>query len=460
MEIDLDTLTITTARDALRTGGMTAMSLAEACLNRIARLDPRLHAFITPTPELAIQAALAADALFSLRPGNLDDLPLLGIPVGLKDLFETAGIRTTGGSKFFNNPPAEDAEAVMRLKTAGAVILGKTQTHEIALGVTGVNPHFGTVRNPFDPQRIAGGSSSGSAAAVATGMCLAALGTDTGGSVRIPASLCGVVGLKPTRGRISTRGVIPLSWNLDHVGILARSAPDAVLLFDALAGYDPHDAASMDIPWERGKAIKDGVRGWRIALASGDYLDNSDARICDALRETGRVMHDLGAEVEKVEMFWLADLALANARMTQADAAAYHRDRLAAHPDWFGADVRQRLETGKALTSGEYILARQVQTGSRRRFDNFFSKYDLLVLPTTPVTAPCIDALDALETARQLTRFTSPFNLTGLPAISLPYQIGDSLPFGIQLVAASWQEAKLFQAGLALMADRRSMIGG
>ncbi len=460
MEIDLDTLTVTTASSALRTGEMTAMSLAEACLNRIAQLDPRLQAFITPTPELAIQAALAADALLSLRPGNLDDLPLLGIPVGIKDLFETAGIRTTGGSKFFTDVPAEDAEAVMRLKTAGAVILGKTQTHEIALGVTGVNPHFGTVRNPFDPERIAGGSSSGSAVAVATGMCLAALGTDTGGSVRIPASLCGVVGLKPTRGRISTRGVIPLSWNLDHVGILARSVPDAVLLFDALSGYDPHDAASMDIPWERGKASKDSVRGWRIALASGEYVENSAAQVSVALQETGRVMHDLGAEVEKVDMSWLADLALANARMTQADAATYHRDRLAAHPDWFGADVRQRLETGMALSSSEYILARRMQTESRRRFDNFFSRYDLLVLPTTPVTAPGIEGLDAIEIARQLTRFTSPFNLTALPAISLPYQSDDSLPFGIQLVAAAWQESKIFQAGLALMADKRSMTGG
>ncbi len=199
MEPDLSTLTLHSALQLLRHGDFSSLELTQACLRQIERLDPSINAFITLTPELAVQAAMQADALHSIQPSNLNDLTLLGIPVGLKDLFETEGIRTTAGSRFFKDViPAEDAEAVRRLKLAGAVIIGKTNTHEFALGVTGVNPHYGAVKNPWDIARITGGSSSGSAAAVALGMCLAALGTDTGGSIRIPASLCGVVGMKPT----------------------------------------------------------------------------------------------------------------------------------------------------------------------------------------------------------------------------------------------------------------------
>ncbi|MBE3038073.1 MAG: amidase, partial [Chloroflexi bacterium] len=269
MEPDLSTLNLSTAIEALRRRDFSSLELTEACLRQIERLNPLINAFITPAPELAVQAALQADALISLQPSNLNDLALLGLPVALKDLFETAGVRTTAGSKFFaENIPGQDAEAVLKLKLAGAVILGKTHLHEIALGVTGVNPHFGAVKNPWDPSRITGGSSSGSAAAVAAGMCLAALGTDTGGSIRIPASLCGVVGLKPTYGRVSTRGVVPLSWNLDHVGPLTRTVRDAAIMLSVLAGFDPHDPASLDVPVDDYLVhLEDGVKGWRVALA-------------------------------------------------------------------------------------------------------------------------------------------------------------------------------------------------
>ena len=450
MKPDISTLNLFTALGQLCRREFSAVELTETCLRQIERLNPTINAFITLTPEVARQGALHADALLAAQSSDPRQCALLGMPIALKDLFETAGIRTTAGSKFFaDHIPAEDARAVQKLKLAGAVVLGKTNTHEIALGVTGVNPHYGPVKNPWDLARVPGGSSSGSAAAVATGMCLAALGTDTGGSIRIPASLCGVVGLKPTYGRVSTRGVVPLSWNLDHVGPLTRTVQDAAMMLAALAGFDPHDPASADIPVEDYLAhLEDGVRGWRIALAAGEYVEASDPPVLAGLTEAAQVFKDSGAHVEKVDMSWLRDLALANGRMTQADGAAFHRERLAERPDWFGADVRQRLETGAALTSGEYALARRTQAESRRRFEMFFEKFDVLLLPTTPIPAPLIEGTQAIEAARQLTRFTAPFNLTGLPALSVPCGFTDEkLPIGLQIVSKHWGEAKALRAG-------------
>ncbi len=451
MPLDLSSLTLSTTLAALRRRDFTCLELTEACLRQIESLNPQLNAFITLTPELAVQAALQADALLSLQPSNLNELDLLGLPLALKDLFETAGVRTTAGSKFFaDNIPAQDADAVLKLKLAGAVILGKTNTHELALGVTGVNPHFGAVKNPWDQTRITGGSSSGSAAAVASGMCLAALGTDTGGSIRIPASLCGVVGLKPTFGRVSTRGVVPLSWNLDHVGCLTHTARDAAILLQVMAGYDPHDPASADVPVDDYLTQLDaGVKGWRVALAVGDYIEACDPEVWAGVQSAYRSFKDLGAVVENVDLSWIADLAQANTRMTQADGAAFHRERLATHPDWFGADVLQRLQAGADLTSTEYSLARRVQAEGRRRFEMFFTRYDLLLLPTTPIPAPPIQGTGAIEAARQLTRFTSPFNLTGLPALSVPCGRVGGLPFGLQLVSGHWREKNILQAGVA-----------
>ncbi len=318
MKPDLSTINLFTALEQLCRREFSAVELTEACLRQIERLNPTINAFITLTPELACQGALQADALLTAaQPSGLEQFALLGMPIALKDLFETAGIRTTAGSKFFaDHIPAEDAQVVRKLKLSGCVVLGKTNTHEIALGVTGVNPHYGAVKNPWDLKRVTGGSSSGSAAAVATGMCLAALGSDTGGSIRIPASLCGVVGLKPTYGRVSTRGVFPLSWNLDHIGPLTRTVQDAAMMLAAMAGFDPHDPASADIPVEDYLVhLEDGVRGWRVALAAGEYVDASDPQVLAGVAEAAQVFMDLGAQVEKVDMSWLADLALANGRM-------------------------------------------------------------------------------------------------------------------------------------------------
>ena len=452
MKPDLPTLTLFAALEHLRSREYSTLELVEACLNQVARLNPLINAFITPTPELAVQGAMQADTLINNKPSNLNDLAMLGLPVGIKDMIDVAGVPCTAGSKFFlESNPAEDAQVVQKLKLSGAVILGKTNTHEIALGVTGVNPHHGAVRNPWDTTCITGGSSSGSAAAVASGMCLAAIGTDTGGSIRIPAALCGMVGLKPTYGRISTRGVIPLSWSLDHVGTVTHSVRDAGLMLSVMGGFDSHDPASVNTPMDDYLFhIGDGVGDWRIALAAGEYIENSDVRVMSALDEAAHEFKNLGARVEKEDISWLKDLALANGQITQADAAAFHRERLKEHPDWFGADVLQRLQNGAALSSSEYALAQRVQVEGRRRFEMFFEKFDILLLPSTPVPAPKIDDTGALEAARQLTRFTSAFNLTGLPAMSVPCGFTETgLPVGLQIVSRYWGESKILQAGYA-----------
>jgi aspartyl-tRNA(Asn)/glutamyl-tRNA(Gln) amidotransferase subunit A len=429
---------ISSALEQLRAGTLTAPGLTAACLQAIERLNPEINAFITvPHSERSETRSKGA---------------LSGIPIAIKDLYETKGVRTTAGTTFFKDYlPENDAAVVEKLKAAGAFIAGKTNTHEIALGVTGVNPHYGAVRNPWDTARITGGSSSGSAAAVAAGMCLAAIGTDTGGSIRIPASLCGVVGLKPTYGRVSLRGVVPLSWNLDHAGPLTRTVKDAAMLLQVIAGYDELDPASANLPVaDYLSDLEGGVRGWRIAVLTGDFAWGSDPDISEAVRAAAQVFESLGAQVEPVEMNFLREAALANGLIVQADGAAFHRERLAENPLGFGEDVRQRLQTGAALTSTEYSLARRTQTEMRRRMEIFFEKYDLLLTPATPIPALLIAGNDALEQARRLTRFTAPFNLTGLPALSVPCGFTpEGLPIGLQLVAGAWNEAKVLQAGQA-----------
>src|SRR5581483_1335674 len=324
-------------------------------------------------------------------------------------------------------------------------------THEIALGVTTNNPHFGATRNPWDTARIPGGSSGGSAVAVAAGMSLAALGTDTGGSIRIPASLCGVAGLKPTYGRVSVRGVIPLSWNLDHVGPLTRSVKDAALILQIIAGYDADDPFCIDHPVDDYLAhIEEGVKGWRAALAVGDYIEEADADVLRAMQEAAKVFEELGAKVESADVSFLREAALANGQMTPADGAAYHRERLAEHPDWFGEDVRRRLEMGRDLKLSDYILARKTQTEMKHRMAKFFEQHDILLLPSTPITAPLIEGNDAVEQARRLTRFTAPFNLTGLPALSIPCGFDKAgLPIGLQIVSKARNESSVLRAGFA-----------
>jgi aspartyl-tRNA(Asn)/glutamyl-tRNA(Gln) amidotransferase subunit A len=449
---NLLSLSLSQASGLIQRREITSVELVQACLERIERLDPRLNSFLTVIPELAMRQALQADT--EIRLGQFRGA-LHGIPVALKDLYETQGVRTTAGSLFFSDYiPTVDAIAVQHLRQAGAVLLGKLNMHEIALGVTNENPHFGDCCNPWDLRRITGGSSGGSGAALAAGLCLGSLGSDTGGSIRIPAALCGVVGLKPTRGRVSLRGVIPLSWNLDHAGPMARRVGDVAILLQAIAGDDPGDPACEDIPVEDYLIdLEHGVRGWRIALANDEYFTDPEVvekDVSDAVQRAGNVFSSLGVEVHPVTFPNARQAALANGLMTTSDAAAFHRQRLQEQPLGFGPDVRQRLQNGAAYTSTEYILARQTQSELRRQFTLFFKDYDLLLTPATPITAPVRGSADAVERARLLTRFTAPFNLTGLPAVSVPCGFdAQGLPIGLQLIGPPWAEKRLLQAAHA-----------
>ena len=445
--MDITTLTITNALEAFAKRETTPQSLAEACFDQINRLNSKLNAYITVIPP--------QDMLNAQQP-PMNTAPLnhalRGIPIAIKDLFDVEGVRTTAGSIFFKDNIAEDdAFVIERLKQAGALINGKTNTHEIALGITGDNPHYGTARNPWNTEHIPGGSSSGSAIAVATGMALGALGTDTGGSIRIPASLCGVVGFKPTRGRVSTRGVFPLSWNLDHVGPLAKCVKDIALILQVISAYDAIDPSSIKmLTGDYLGHLIDDMGGRKIAIASGEFIETADPEVIESVREAANVFKAMGCNIQKVNVDWLRDVALANKTMTQSDGAAVHRDRLKEHPEMFGDDIRRRLEEGASRSATEYILARRTQAEAKKRFELFFESYDFLILPTTPIAAPTIEGHDAVEQAGRLTRFTAPFNLTGLPALSVPCGFTkDGLPIGLQIVSRAWADAKALTAGYA-----------
>lgn len=445
---ELHTLTISSALDLLHRQQASPRDLAEACFRQIERLNPKLNAFITVYDEdTALQTYQAKDTI-----PMVVAKALRGIPIAVKDLFDTAGIRTTAGSLFFSeNVPSKDAFVVEKLKQSGATIMGKTNTHEIALGVTGVNPHFGATRNPWNLERIPGGSSSGSAVAVATGMSLGALGTDTGGSIRIPASLTGTVGFKPTYGRVSLRGVFPLSWNLDHVGPITTSVKDAALILQVISAYDPIDPASTKmLTGDYLGHLVDDIEGRRIALGVGEFINSSEPEVLTAVCNTVKVFESLGCKVTEVNVDWMRDAALANPTMMRSDAAAFHRDRLREHPEMFGADILQRLTQGANTTAIEYALARRTQAEVKKQCELFFESYDFLVTPTTPITAPTIEGNDAVEQAARLNRFTGPFNLTGLPAISIPCGFNsEGLPIGMQIISKAWADAKVLNVAYA-----------
>ena len=429
-------------------GELESGDLFAECLERIRTLNSQFNAFISVVGRApgAMRAPQVSDG------GASERGPLMGVPLAVKDLIDVAGLPTTGGSRFFGKEPAQrDAFVIQRLREAGALIIGKTNLHEIALGVTNNNPHFGACRNPWDTKRIPGGSSGGSAVAVATGMALGALGTDTGGSIRIPAALCGVVGLKPGYGRVSLRGVMPLSWNLDHVGPITRSVRDAALLLQCMDGFDEEDPGCVrrerdDLVGQLGA----GIKGLKVGLAVGDYINMANAEVLAAVREAARVLQVLDAVITETEPPGLQAAARANLIMTQADAANFHADRLKTHPYWFGEDVRRRLEAGAISTATEYAAAHRTQAGVRRQLEIFFEQNDVLILPTTPIGAPLIEGQDAVEQARMLTRYTAPFNLTGLPALSVPCGFTQAgLPVGLQIVGAPWTEALVLRVGHA-----------
>ncbi len=431
---DLTGLSLSNASELVRLRKISPVDLTRACLARIERLNPSLNAFITVTGEQALSDAKAAETEIA---GGRRRGPLHGIPIGLKDLFDTAGVLTTAGSAVFaNRVPSEDAEVVRRLKAAGAVIVGKLNMHEFAYGDTSAQSHYGPVRNPWSHAHVAGGSSGGSAAAVIAGLCYGALGSDTGGSIRQPAAYCSIVGLKPTYGLVSTRGAVPLSWSLDHVGPMCRTVADAALMLQPIAGYDPLDTNSIEgvVP-DYAQALRQQVRTLRLGLPRAVFYEALDSEIHDAVTEALQVLRSLIASTRDVELPSYRTLPVVG-----AEAYAFHAPYFSKTPDLYQPMTRQRLELGSAVPAAAYIEGRRELERLRRAVNAVFSTVDLLVTPTTAILPVLVE--DAVKNppvppaggvALSL-RNTQPFDIYGLPSISIPCGFSRSgLPIGLSI---------------------------
>lgn len=435
------------ALDLFQVRRLSPVELTHAYLERIEHLNGTLNAYLAVTPDLALKAAAASEERIAAgKPLR----PLEGLPVALKDNMALTGAPMTAGSPFLEgNVPREDAEVTRRLKEAGAVILGKLNLHEWALGATGVNPHFGPARNPWDPARMTGGSSSGSGAASGGDLTLLALGSDTGGSGRIPAALCNTSGLRPTTGRISSRGVVPLAWSFDVVAPMARRAADVARLLGVLAGYDPADPTSVNVPAGRYLQPETGVAGLRIALLTGFFEREAEPEVAGLVREAAQTLTSLGARVEELEIPDVEETIPTLTTMLQSEAAAFHARRLEEAPERFGPSVAERLQAGRERSASEYGLARQAARIWTRRLEEIFQRFDLLLSATCAITAPLIGDSRDVSVTRQLTRLTYAWSLTGAPALSIPCGFVEGLPVGAQLAGRPWDEATVLRAARA-----------
>jgi aspartyl-tRNA(Asn)/glutamyl-tRNA(Gln) amidotransferase subunit A len=491
LKIDLNSLTLAGAAERLLRREISAVELTEACLERIAETEPKLHAFITVSDEEARREAAAADErLRSGKPLSLLD----GIPLALKDVFITRGVRTTAASRILEDfVPPFDGTSVARLRRAGAVLLGKTNCDEFAMGSSTENSAFGPSYNPWSLERVPGGSSGGSAVAVGASQCLGALGTDTGGSIRLPASFCGVVGLKPTYGRVSRYGIIAYASSLDQVGPFAHDVRDAAILLEAIAGHDPMDSTSAPIPVPHYQSVLgSGLGTMRFGIPREYFQEGIQPDVDSCVREAVATLESLGATVETISLphtgyaigaYYLIATAEASSNLARYDGIRYGRRATGAkslidtyrrsRQEGFGAEVKRRIMLGTyALSAGYYDAyygkAQKVRTLIRRDFEQAFARCDVLVAPTAPTTAFRLgEKLGDPLTMYLSDVLTISVNLAGLPAISMPCGIdGDGLPIGLQLIGRPFGEEALFRAAYAYEqstgwhARRPQLIGG
>jgi aspartyl-tRNA(Asn)/glutamyl-tRNA(Gln) amidotransferase subunit A len=453
-DIDVANLSIARAARALRDREFSPLELTDAYLRRIEQLNPTVNAYITITAERARDDARRATEEFAA--GKVRG-PLHGIPIAHKDLYETAGIRTTGGAKIHvNHIPQMDCTVARKLREAGTILLGKLNTHEYAYGVTTNNPHFGPTRNPWDLDRIPAGSSGGSGAAIAAGLATATTGSDTGGSIRMPASVCGVVGLKPTYGRVSKAGVLPLSYRYDHTGPLTRTVEDAALMLNVIAGYDPADPASVRMPADDVTVfLGAGVRGLRIGVPRGYFFDHLEDDIAAAMDLAIDVLVQLGADVRDVDVPGVADGLGGTFGFVLAEAQDIHAASLRDRPEDFGSDVREMLSSYSPGTT-ELMAGQRAIDALTAAMRTLLETVDVLLTPTTPITAVRIGQ-ESVRYGRMeesvlgaMIRCTAPFNATHLPALSLPCGFNRAgLPIGMQIAGRPFDEATVLRVGHA-----------
>ena len=448
-------MNIQEAGAALRARRVSSRELTAACLNRIERGNGKLNAFLTVTAEPALAAAEAADRELA---AGMDRGPLHGIPIALKDVFCTKGIRTTCGSLLFkDHVPSYDCAVAERLAAAGGVLLGKTHMHELAYGVTSNNPHFGPVRNPWNVERVPGGSSGGSGAAVASGMAFMAMGSDTGGSIRVPGAFCNTVGLKPTYGRVSRFGVMPLDFSLDHMGPLTRTVRDAALCLQALAGRDERDETSSHASVDSYLPAEGvSIRGLRVGVPSNFYFDQVDPEVAVAVRKMVQLAAGLGAQVEMVTVPDIAGLNAIGRVILLSEASAVF-ERFADRRNDFGADVRILFDQGALLPATDYVNAQRLRRQFVTLFLQLFTGIDVLLTPTTPTVAKRIGENTILAGGVEedfrlaATRMVRGINVLGFPAISIPCGFdGEGMPIGLQMIGRPFAERQLLSAAAAL----------
>ncbi len=448
---DKDRLYFLTMREAgrlMRTRQLSPVELTRACLERIEATDDRLHSFVTLMGDEAMRQARMAES--EMLRGNYRS-PMHGIPFALKDLYDTAGTRTTSGSYVdLERVPAVDATTTARLKNAGGILAGKLAMHEFALGGPDWSTPFEPARNPWNLDHITGGSSSGSGSSVAAGQVMGALGSCTGGSIRGPASYCGIVGLKPTYGRVSRFGVVTLSWSQDHAGPMTRTVEDAACMLQAIAGHDPKDPTSSAAPVpDYSASLVENIKGVTIGLPRRYFFDPDPSVSPETVAVVEKAVAELeglGAHVRDVSLPSLNWVRAANSVIMVCEAYAYHEPNLKKIPEKFGDITRSRFRTGGLLTASDYLQAQRVRTWARREFAEVMQTVDFLVTPTMTTPAPAFEGYDPASTVRGRS-FTAPFNVTGLPAISVPCGFTEAgLPVGMQIAGKPFDEPGCIQA--------------
>ena len=434
---------------------ISPVEIIEAHLTRIDATEPMLNSFITLLADQAHKSARQAEK--DIQAGRYKG-PLHGIPVALKDLYNTGGVRTTSGSRIFDTfIPTEDCTVAAKFHQAGAILLGKLNMHQFAYGPTGENPDYGHMHNPWNPDMVTGGSSGGSGSAAAAGQCTITTGSDTGGSIRIPAALCGIVGLKPTYGLVSRYGLSSLSWSLDHPGPMTRTVEDTAITMNVIAGHDPKDVASakVDIP-DYTSALTGDVKGLRIGIVKEYFEAPLDPQVRKAVMDAISLLESMGAEIKEVSYPMFNQSQAISSTVLMAEATAYHRDLLEKDGHQLYDPVRQRLEAGLFISAAEYLRAQQARSIFDQQGRRLLDEVDLLAGPTEPVTAPEIMASKVMAGEQEvgvvgaLTQYTRPYNINGFPAISVPCGFSDDgMPIGLQLAGRPFDELTVLRAAHA-----------